>query len=377
MRHLVLSLGIGAEGQKFLALSLPFLAAYARRIGADCRVITQPTHADPLMRNFEKFQIQTYFHDYDRILYVDADVIVLPHAPDLFAEVDSRTFAAWDESTWVPRPRLITECQTRLGRVKGWRNTLLNMGIFVASRRHARLFDPVPVALAQKVPPNASPRYSDQLYLNWNLHRLKIPRTRLAATWNWNSILGYIHPRANFVHFLGDGFFEPERDRLLPPQDSLRKRIRQMTSLSAALPDRVAAAEPAVDLCVVGPNWRSAVELPVYLLPKGTYEVEFGFRPGDPSTGDVGCSLFAKKDEAREIARWTWPAAETRVVRRFETEDLLQPHFCFATVEAQGRVSSIKIRWLGDIPRPAPASPETKSWIFRRPAARRAASAIH
>jgi hypothetical protein len=104
MKRLVLTLGLGPEGQAFLHLSLPFLAAYARRIGADCRVITQPTQGDPLMWNFEKFQIQSYFRDYERILYVDADVLVLPHAPDIFAAVGARDFAAWDESSLVPGP---------------------------------------------------------------------------------------------------------------------------------------------------------------------------------------------------------------------------------------------------------------------------------
>ena len=370
MKRLILTLGIGPAGQAFLKVSLPYLAAYARRIGAECRVITQGTQADPLMRNFEKFQIQSYFQHYERIAYFDADVIVMPQAPDIFKATEPACFAAWAESSLHPRPELIIETQERLGAVENWTHTIFNMGIFVAARRHAALFDPVAFEFARQIPSNASPRFSDQLYLNWNLHRLKIPCQTLPLPWNWNPICGYIHPRANFVHFLGDGFFEPARDRSIPPQEPLTKRLRQMEALASVMEHGVGAAEPALDLCVKGPTTRSAVALPPYFLPAGAYEAEFELAPSvSAESQPVGCVLFGKKTEGKVVARWEWRAEESRVTRFFTTDDLSYPHFCFSSDYAAERVTGLKIRWRGLLA--APQKPPRPRWIFSvRPAKR-------
>jgi hypothetical protein len=258
----------------------------------------------------------------------------------------------------------MAETRARLGPVESPADTIFNMGVFVAARIHASLFDPVPPELMSRLTKTGAGRFSDQLYLNWNLQRRNISCRPLPLLWNWNPICGHVHPRANFVHFLGEGFFEPERDRRQPPPEPLPKRLRQMAALIAALPGEIPAAEPALDLCVTGPHTRSAIALPPYLLPAGEYEVDFRLAPLSAAEGrPVSCVLFGKKAEDRVLARWEWPEEETRVIRRFTTAgDLAYPHFCFQAEAAARRVTGLKIRWRGDLPPPGP--PRRRKSIF-------------
>jgi len=90
-------------------------------------------------RHLEKFQIHDLLADYDRILYVDADVLIHPDAPNIFERVPDQAFGAVDECVGVEAPKREQEwraMQRRLGRLDPAPVAYFNAGVMVASRVH-------------------------------------------------------------------------------------------------------------------------------------------------------------------------------------------------------------------------------------------------
>src|SRR5262245_34503117 len=79
----VVTLAVGGKERQLLEVSGPSMAAYARRIGADWHVID----GEPIQPAYpmeDKFRIHGFLTFYDRVLYLDADVMVGDDAPNLF-----------------------------------------------------------------------------------------------------------------------------------------------------------------------------------------------------------------------------------------------------------------------------------------------------
>jgi hypothetical protein len=115
-------------------------------VGADFVVLDWPGHPDWPMS--AKFAIPTVLAHYERVCYVDADVILPPGCVDLFAACPEGAFGAVDDATW---PSL----HNRGGPMDEYRAFLtehgisfpdylpyLNTGVFVAERHHAPWLEP-------------------------------------------------------------------------------------------------------------------------------------------------------------------------------------------------------------------------------------------
>mgnify|MGYP000882051414 FL=1 len=96
-------LGKGAEGLELQ--SLPMLRAYAAKCSADFRVITDLGEGDKYQHpKYAVMQIGDFYdnHGYERILYIDADVLVKPDAPDMFQTFKPGRFYARNEQAFKP-----------------------------------------------------------------------------------------------------------------------------------------------------------------------------------------------------------------------------------------------------------------------------------
>lgn len=79
----VVVLAVGSKGRELLDITGDGLKAYAARIGADFHAIT----GEPNQPNFpleDKFRVGQFLDFYERVLYLDADVVVSEDAPNLF-----------------------------------------------------------------------------------------------------------------------------------------------------------------------------------------------------------------------------------------------------------------------------------------------------
>lgn len=180
----VVTLAVGPEGRDLHAVTGPFAARYAARIGADFRVIAADEPGEyPLAY---KWAAARYIRAYDRLLYLDADALIRPTAPDAFAAVPAGEVGMVDEADdfrrgspdggkwWVEQ---VAALQRQMGVSPTPHPFAFNAGVYVASRCHAEAFDgpPHPVALTF---------CGEQHLLNERLFRLSVPVCRLGSEWN-------------------------------------------------------------------------------------------------------------------------------------------------------------------------------------------------
>ncbi len=183
----LVTLGIGCED--WLRLSEPTFKAYAARHGYELIVLREPVIRHRLQRrkarvnlHLEKFQIGPLLEGYARIVYVDADVLLTPHCPDLCELVPPHCLGVVEDpagSLMWKRHAEMDAMQRRFGRIPEWDRRYFNAGVLVLSRLHRSLmsFDP-----ARLLPG----RWPDQTALNYHSVQWRLERQ-------------FLDPRANFL----------------------------------------------------------------------------------------------------------------------------------------------------------------------------------
>jgi len=188
-RRAVVTLAIGRGGRELLDLSGPFMERYAARIGVEFIAITERRIRHRLQwrkgrvnLHLEKFQLGDLLDRFERILYLDADILVSPAAPDFFdmaapGELGVVTDAG-EEIAWK-RAEEMAAIAAKRGALKDPAPPYFNAGVLLLSRAHRELlrFD------SAKLVPG---RWPDQTYLNYESALQNLPRR-------------YLDPRANFL----------------------------------------------------------------------------------------------------------------------------------------------------------------------------------
>jgi len=79
---------IAPNKENYLRYALPSVEHFAKKYGHYVEVVTEEAYHFPKKRYnykiFEKFQVQKFTEKYDRILRLDADIVMSPKCPDLF-----------------------------------------------------------------------------------------------------------------------------------------------------------------------------------------------------------------------------------------------------------------------------------------------------
>ena len=190
-KNCVATLAVGAKSKEQLALSEPFFKAYADRIGADYRPIKLNYSHFPLA---EKFRLREYLEEYERVIFFDADVILMPTAEDLFAAVPEDAIGIHDDYEWVRNNRTHEDYQKVMGS-QGWPcdetpKHKLNSGVMVLSKCHKGVFSP-PLAVIPEF------FYAEQCWMNLNLLRQGHKWMSLPRKWNWQYWIDKVSPDAD------------------------------------------------------------------------------------------------------------------------------------------------------------------------------------
>lgn len=98
--NLVLTICIGEHFQSIAAITHQSISNYARKIEADFMVITEQKHSTP---HWEKFRIFELLNKYERIIYIDTDVLIKHDCPDLFKIVPKDMIGAFNEGQYFDR----------------------------------------------------------------------------------------------------------------------------------------------------------------------------------------------------------------------------------------------------------------------------------
>jgi lipopolysaccharide biosynthesis glycosyltransferase len=137
----VVTVAVG-KALDWLAVSEPTMREYATRVDAEFVKLTDVTCPYPMG---EKWQVEKLFDVYERILYIDADVVVRPTAPNLFELVPENSVGVYDDMpdmagryAWYYAE--IEQLQRELGLRPSPLHHCYNAGLVMASRMHREIW---------------------------------------------------------------------------------------------------------------------------------------------------------------------------------------------------------------------------------------------
>lgn len=212
LRFAVVSLRV--PGADWVRLTEPSAERYAERYGFEVVHLEEKNLNLEVLRwrrrhrnlHLEKFQLFDLLADYDRIVYLDADVLVHPEAPNVFDAVPESSLGAVNEQLNEEAPKREQEwrrMQRRLGKLEAVPRCYFNAGMLVVSRCHRELFN-------YKELDFAAGRWPDQNTLNYTALKQGIPIHWLDPEWNCMPVFGtrFNDPgkrRASwFIHYAGE-----------------------------------------------------------------------------------------------------------------------------------------------------------------------------
>jgi lipopolysaccharide biosynthesis glycosyltransferase len=220
----LLTITIGNEYQEIAQLTHPGLSAYARQIGADFISLNTSDGAAPY---FQKFRIADFLDIYERILFMDSDIVITDHCPDVFALVATDAFGAWFPNPMIPGrfADQIARAQAELGDI-AWTQNYFNSGVMVVSRAHRPIFESAKSYIEFARPQN----YFDQTLLNYLVQRNRCPTIDLGFRWNHTAVAEKQDRfQSHFIHYAGGG-----RVPGLRRADHIRRDLRTLGRFPSA-----------------------------------------------------------------------------------------------------------------------------------------------
>ncbi len=199
MGNAVVTVAVG-NAREWLAVSRPSLEGYANRVNAAFVALTDVTC--PPYPMGEKWQLHALFDTYDRILFVDADVVMRPTAPDLFALVPADHVGLYDDYHDLTEWGWLHAEYDAAQREQGFRrrplHTCYNTGLVVASKSHRDIW---------KRPDFFRPTHTyEQSLINLKIAEAGYPVYNLTRRnhWQWWSDRANEHRAdATILHFAG------------------------------------------------------------------------------------------------------------------------------------------------------------------------------
>lgn len=196
-KYAVVTIVIGNTYNDLSKLTHPTIKAYADKIGADFIVWkTMGKHTHP---GYQKLEIKELLKKYERVLYIDTDIIIREDSPNLFDVVPKEKVGLFNEGRFVLRSDSFYDfCRQVNFNPQDWDKRYFNTGVLVVSREHSEMFNQPPVEINS---------FYEQTYLNVMICHLGFKIHDLSYKFNRMSIMDNAtgEPRhdAYFVHYAG------------------------------------------------------------------------------------------------------------------------------------------------------------------------------
>jgi lipopolysaccharide biosynthesis glycosyltransferase len=204
------------SGEKFEQIwtrTEPFFVKYAEKCDADL-IVLQGAEGQLPSPHWIKFSVYDLLRkEFDRIAFIDADILIRDDTPSLFDVVPEDQFGIFNEGQFTNRSICIYE-MLKVYKVQDFRydgHTYYNTGVFVCSRQHRHIFK-----VTEEVKPLRN-SFGEQTFLNMKIMLSTCKVYPLHYTFNRMSImdrlLGVSRLDSYLIHYAGDG------DRLLEKMD--------------------------------------------------------------------------------------------------------------------------------------------------------------
>lgn len=202
MRTAIVTIAMGDVYERIAKISHPSIKVYADRIGADFIVINRRSISST-SPHFEKFQIYYLLNKYNRILFIDTDIIIRKDCPNLFEEVPEDELGAFNEGSFADRAGAMEMIMHQYGHKVDWDGKYYNTGVMVISRCHKFLF---------KKPEIEISNFYEQSYINLLIQAQKIKMNDLDYKFNRMTVLdqytGEHRLTSYIVHYAGAPNFD-------------------------------------------------------------------------------------------------------------------------------------------------------------------------
>jgi len=174
----VVTLVAGDHGRRMAATTRPILAKYANRIGADFHAV----EIDAPYPLGGKFRVRDYLAFYDRLLFLDIDIVLSPTCPSLFDVVPVGSVGIHDDGPYTAQTGWVQaewdELATSQGLPKVEATACLNTGVVVCDREHKDVWSP-------PTKPYQVRHCSEQHWVNINILRSGFRVKNLKRIYNW------------------------------------------------------------------------------------------------------------------------------------------------------------------------------------------------
>jgi lipopolysaccharide biosynthesis glycosyltransferase len=224
LRTAIVTICIGDEFTVLSSKTHPTIKRYAERIGAEFIVIDKCTTTP----HWEKFQINDLLNKYDRIIYLDTDLIVRDDCPNLFDIVPYNQLGAFNESKFAPREYSLLETAKAYGidpSKMNWNGKYYNTGVMVISKCHKKLFSRPTMEVSN---------FYEQGYLNLTISKEESFRTKEDTPLMYDlpyqlnrmtclDISGETRHASYIIHYAGYHYFTQPGEIELIIQDDLKK----------------------------------------------------------------------------------------------------------------------------------------------------------
>lgn len=200
------------ERVKHLAdISHPLIKEYAAKVSADFLILDHDPESDsgdgrPHYRIMKHYDLH---EEYDRILHIDTDMIMLPNFPNLFRAIPYDTIASvYEDKGTRKQARLATliNAQNKFGFLN-WTEGYINTGLFITSKCHRDVY--------KKINNDFWTGFgSDDVHIGYLIkkHRFKI----LELPFQFNHMTMFSEPWNNnanrfdskIIHYAGRGVFD-------------------------------------------------------------------------------------------------------------------------------------------------------------------------
>ena len=212
------------------SITHPFLKDYADKCNADFRLIegAPPVITDDGHPHWKIANLYNHYDEYDRILCIDSDILILPTCPNLFDEVPEECIGSSFEdvgSRIGPRRQSIKNIQKQFGDIN-WKQGYINTGVIVTSKMHRDVFTSINGKWYTSFG-------SDDVHIGYKafksgfkIHQLSYKfnhMTMFSEPWNKNAnrFDSYI------IHYAGRGQFNIKLDRISNIKEDVKK-VREM-----------------------------------------------------------------------------------------------------------------------------------------------------
>lgn len=175
-------------------ISHPTFGHYADKLGADFIVWRHcGKHTIP---QYQKLEIAGLLDEFDRVLYVDTDILIREDAPDVFDLVPNGMLGMFAESSIADRSNFRDYLGAEFG--LEWNGEYYNSGVIVASKQHREIFQ------SPRVETN---HFYEQSYINGMIFRHNLDVFRLPYRFNRMFLMNRLTREARhdsyFLHYAG------------------------------------------------------------------------------------------------------------------------------------------------------------------------------